>query len=303
MKTGKHIVTALARADSKNKLPEGVKTAHIDYEDESTLVAALQGQQFLIITLSVTALDKELILIRAAAKAGVPHIMTNCYGVDPQNEALAKDMPPTSKAVTEACNEIESLGVSSWTALVCNLWYEYSLISGPEWFGFDFKNKHMTFYDDGKTRINTTTWEQCARAIASLVSLKIFPDVKNDSSPTVSTWANKPLYISSFLLNQKEIFESWKRISGDKDEDWTLEYEPSIERRKRGLAMIENGDMKGFGLAMFPRVFYQNGDGEYGSKYGLANETLGLPQEDLDERTKVAKKVLDSGYSYVTRSY
>jgi uncharacterized protein YbjT (DUF2867 family) len=48
-------VTALTRTGSKNSLPAGVVAAPVDYDDEATLVAALQGQQFLVITLPVTA--------------------------------------------------------------------------------------------------------------------------------------------------------------------------------------------------------------------------------------------------------
>lgn len=50
----------------------------INYDDEAAIVDALKGQQFLIITMAVTApADTELKLIRAAAKAGVPYVMPN----------------------------------------------------------------------------------------------------------------------------------------------------------------------------------------------------------------------------------
>jgi len=41
--------------------------------------------------------------------------------------------------------------------------------------------------------------------------------------------------------------------------------------------------------------------GDYEHKHGSANALLGLPKEDLDERTKVAKEMIDSGYSYFAR--
>ena len=53
--TGKHTVTAISRADSTSKLPEGVKVAKVDYDKPETLVEALKGQDALIITLSVFA--------------------------------------------------------------------------------------------------------------------------------------------------------------------------------------------------------------------------------------------------------
>ncbi|RHZ72408.1 hypothetical protein CDV55_108747 [Aspergillus turcosus] len=298
LQTGQHTVTALTRADSNSTLPAGVRAVTIDYNDESTLVAALQNQQFLIITLSVTApKDTQSKLIQAAAKAGVRYVMPNCYGGDVTNEKLRKESL-AGEPVRQACAEIEAAGVSVWVALVCGFWYEFSLTTGPEWFGFDFKEKKVTFYDDGNTRINVSTWEQCGRAVAAFLKFKELPEDENDQSPTVSGWANRPLFISSFLVSQRDMFESWKRVTGDKDEDWTIEYEPSAERYQRGVERMQKGDRRGFAQALYARVFYPNGGGDYESKRGLDNAVLGLPREDLDERTKHAKEMLENGYSY-----
>ncbi|KAF7114474.1 hypothetical protein CNMCM5793_008778 [Aspergillus hiratsukae] len=298
LQTGQHSVTALTRADSKSTLPAGVHTVTVDYNDESTLVAALQNQQFLIITLSVTApKDTQSKLIQAAAKAGVRYVMPNCYGGDITNEKLRQESL-VGDAVRAACAEIEASGVCVWVALVCGFWYEFSLSTGPEWFGFDFTEKKVTFYDDGKTRINVSTWEQCGRAVAAFLKFRELPEDENDGNPTVSGWANRPLFISSFLVSQRDMFESWKRVTGDKDEDWTIEYEASAERYQRGVERMQNGDRKGFAQALYARVFYPNGGGDYESKRELHNAVLGLPREDLDERTRHAKEMFESGYSY-----
>lgn len=92
MKTGKHIVTALTRSGSTNKLPEGVKPITVDYDDETSLVEAMKGQQILIITLAVTAPPgTQSKLIKAASKAGVSYIMPNAWGSDPLNKQLMED--------------------------------------------------------------------------------------------------------------------------------------------------------------------------------------------------------------------
>lgn len=92
VKTGKHTVTAITRSDSTNKLPEGVSSVNVDYDDEKSLVGAMKGHQALIITLAVTALPgTQSKLIKAAAKAGVPYIMPNAWGTDPLNEGLMQD--------------------------------------------------------------------------------------------------------------------------------------------------------------------------------------------------------------------
>lgn len=92
MKTGKHIVTALTRFGSTNKLPEGVNPITVDYDDEKSLVEAMKGQQILIITLAVTAPPgTQSKLIKAAAEAGVSYIMPNAWGMNPLNEQLMED--------------------------------------------------------------------------------------------------------------------------------------------------------------------------------------------------------------------
>lgn len=302
LKTGKHTITALTRQGSKSAVPDGVKVAPINYDDESTIVSALKGQQYLIITMSVMAPpDTQSKLIKAAAKAGVPHIMPNAFGLDTTNEKLIKENPLNGN-VAATLAEIEAAGVSSWTSMTCNLWYEYSLVMGPTWFGFDFPAKKLTYYDDGTTKINLSTWEQCARAAAALLSLKELPDNAADKSPTVSAWNNKPLVISSFLVSQKDMFESWKRVSGDTDADWTFEHVASKDRYEQGMnGMKDTSDPLAWrmsaALASFVRLFFPNGGGDYESTIGLDNKALGLPEEDLDERTAVAKTMLEDNYA------
>ena len=301
VKTGKHTVTALTRHGSKNEVPSGVEAIPVDYNDESTVVAALKGQQFLVITLAATAPpDVHSKIVQAAAKAGVPHIMPNIFGLDDSNEALIKENP-LSADLKSMLAEIEAAGCS-WTSMICSMWYEFSLAMGPLWFGFDFANKKLTLYDDGTTKINLTTWEQCARAVAALLSLKELPEDANDKSLTVDTWRNQPLVISSFLVSQKDMFESWKRVSGDKDSDWTVEKEPSKERYQKGMEAMKSAQdpmsaRMGAAMASFVRAFFPNGGGDYESTRGLDNAKLGLPKEDLDERTAVAKEMVEQGYA------
>lgn len=291
----------MTREGSKNTLPDGVEPVTVNYDDEASLISALKGQQFLIITLSVLAPpDTQSKLVKAAAAAGVPYVMPNFFGYDIANEALMSESPMSATVIPQLA-EIEKTGVCSYITLVSSLWYPYSLVMGPMLFGFDFPQKKITFYDDGNTKINLTTWEQCGRAVAGLLGLKELPEDETDTSPTISSFRNKPVYVSSFLISQKDMFESWKRITGETDSQWTFEYEDSKERYAKGLAMIQNPEntmliRMGAALASFVRPFFPGGGGDYESTRGLHNDALGLPKEDLDEQTRAAKKLLDDGY-------
>ncbi|PTB39303.1 hypothetical protein M441DRAFT_59359 [Trichoderma asperellum CBS 433.97] len=237
--------------------------------------------------------DAQEKLIAAAAKAGVPWIMPNSYGADFANKKLMKESMTDSTAAGVAA--VEKAGLS-WIFMSCSFWYEYSLSMGQPFYGFDIPNKKVTFYDEGKTRINTSTWRQCGRAAAQLLSLKELPDDENDQSPTVSQWRNKPLYVSSFLVSQRDMLDSINRNLGTKDSDWEIDYEASDARYKRALEMMQAGNFIGFGMAMYSRAFYPNGDCNFEEKYGLANDALGLPKEDFDEATKLAIEMAEAGF-------
>jgi len=292
LKTGKHKITALTRADSKGTPPAGVKTVQVDYDDDGkSLVSALQGQQFLIISLSVMApADLHSKVVKAAVKAGVPHIMPNVYGSDIRNKKLGEEDLYGAGAL-QRCLEIESLG-SSYTAMTCGFWYEWSLALGEQWFGFDIKNRKVTFFDDGKTRVNTSTWIQCGRVLGALLSLP-----EGGAPPALSDWKNEPLYLTSFTVSQRDMLDSIHRVKGTSDKDWEIKYEPTAERYQTGLAEMKNGIRTGFAKAMYTRAFFPNGDGNYGSHKRLANELFGLPKEDFDEATKRAVDMVESGWN------
>jgi hypothetical protein len=146
-------------------------------------------------------------------------------------------------------------------------------------FVFDFPNKSLTFYDDGKSKINTTTCPQRGRALAALVNLKKLPADEND---TLEQFCNKPLYISSFTLNQRELLDSVNNFLGKTDADWNISCQPAAERCKEGFEELGKGNGTGFLKALYARTFYPTGEGVYKTH----NDILGLPKGDLTEATK-----------------
>lgn len=287
LKTGKHTVTALTRPSSKSTVPSGAKTVKLDYENPSTdeeLVTALKGQQFLIITLPAQAPNADQThtrLVRAAVKAGVRYVMPNVFGADYMDEEFGKENLFASMAAKRTA-EVQREGAIS-ISMVCGFWIEWSMALGPLTFGFDFNDKTVTFYDDGMTRIDTSTWAQCGRAAAQLLSLPLHRSGAANGGPCLADWDNKPLYINSFLVSQREMLDSVLRVTGGKESDWTIKHEPSKERYTQAMKDLQTGDQLAFPKAMYARTFYKSGGGDYGSTRGLANQKLGLPKENLDD--------------------
>ncbi|KAK3303051.1 uncharacterized protein B0T15DRAFT_262294 [Chaetomium strumarium] len=295
LKNGRHEITALTRQGSNSKCPEGVKVAPVDYSKEETIVEALRGHDFLIISLSTSAPpDVHPTICSAAGKAGIQWIMPNAYGMDPKNDRLLNDNV-YGKVVREAMSDVKSAG-ANYVILTCGFWYEWSLVAGTDFFGFDVKDKKAVLFDDGTQKISTSTLAQCGRAVAALLDL---PVTKEGGKPALEDWKDNGLYVASFHVSQRDMLDSIHRAMGDSDSDWTIMYEPSEERTNKALDELKKGSFAGFAQAMYTRYFYKNGDGDFETMHGLANEKLGLPKEDLDAITKwTVDKKLKDGFVY-----
>jgi hypothetical protein len=288
LKTGKLTVTALTRPESKSPLPDGIKVTKIDYDDHASLVEVLKGQDALIITMAPGADEQQTKLIRAAAEAKVQYILPNEWAPDTANIAFANEALMGGDKKKETRDLIESLGCS-WIAMSTGFWYEWSLAI-PASYGFNIAKRSVTFFDDGETKITTSTWPQVGRAVANLLSLKIGPENSDDKSPCIETFKNKFVYIGSFTVNQKDMLNSLMRVTQTSIDDWTVTKEPTKERYAAGLKEMREGSRMGFAKAMYTRVFYPDDCGNTEKTKGLANELLSLPKEDIDEATKAAIK-------------
>jgi hypothetical protein len=291
LQTGKHTVTALTRIGSESKLPTGAKRVEVDYDDESSLVAALTGQQFLVIAVGVAARDTlHGKITSAAGKAGVPYVMPNAYGC-PQPTSKPKPDDVYTQITIGRVQDVRDNGVSTPVVLSCGIWYEWSLALGEEWFGFSIKDRKVTFIDDGKRVVTASTWDQCGRALAALLSL---PEA--GASPSLVDFRDdkKGVEICSFRVSQRDMLDSLHRVLGTTDADWEITYEACAKRLQDGAAALQQGDRKGFAKMLYGRLFDKSN--ETSGYVAVANEILGLPKEDLDEATKRAVEMVESGW-------
>jgi hypothetical protein len=297
LKARKFQVHAITREGSKNKIPVGVHVKKVNYDNQSSLVEALKNIDALVITMAVGAPpDQQSKLIDAAASANVPWVIPNEFGCDGLHEQGGEDilLGPENKAFRD---QVEKLGKSSWIGIACGLWYEFSLSGGPEMFGFDFKKQEVTFFDDGTTRVNASTWAQNGRSVAHLLALKVLPEDESDKSVCISHYRNNFVYVSSFTLSQRDMFESILRVKGESANDWTQTSVPVKEVYQQGVDELNSGNRVGFARLLYARTFYPDKYALYEETRGLDNDKLGLPSdEELDEFTKEAIHMAESDY-------
>ena len=235
--------------------------------------------------------DTQQKLISAAKEAGVQWILPSEYGTDHtdrQDVGSETRLGPPALATRQT---IVEAGLN-FVSISCGMWYEYAF-GDPTRFGFDLKKREVTMYGEGSTKITTSTWAQCGRAVAALLFLPVEPEGTQQDQTTLSQFRNKSAYIGSFYVSQKEIFDSVLRSTGTTKADWTVQYEPVEERYQRGNKMLAGGDRWGFSVALYARLFYPDGACDLEAK--LANDALGLPKEDLDSATKEALEMVERG--------
>lgn len=283
--TGRFHITALTRAESKSKPPAGLKVADIDYNKPETIVAALQGQDALVITLGIGATsDIQEKLIDAAGEAGVAWIMPNEWSPDVTDEGVLSDVPAFQELL-RIREYIKKLGKSSYIAQSNGFWYEWSLAIAIA-FGFDFEKREATFFDDGATKICTSTWPQTGRAAAAILSLP----AKSESGASLDKYRDQNVFVNSFTVSQRDMFQSVLRVTGDKESDWKITKVQARERVAEAGKALQAGDHSAYVTIMYTRIFYDDGNGDYEAKGKLANHELGLPKENLDDATRSAIK-------------
>ena len=181
---------------------------------------------------------------------------------------------------------IEEIGKSSFIAMATGFWYEYSMAI-PSNFGFDFNNRTAKFYNEGDTKISTSTWPQIGRAVAALLSLRV-KSGESKHEACLENFRNKVVYVNSFTVSQKDMLASALRVTGSQESDWTISQQPARQVFSEAKAQIQEGKKQAFANFLYSRIFFPDGSGDFEHNEGTINDVLGLPKDDIDEATWLA---------------
>lgn len=276
---GIHTLTVIQREESTATYPSSVTVKKGDLSDSSFLEAALAGQDVLVLQLSRFAMDSQPGLVRAAAAARVPYVLPVEFGSDPSAK-LFNDFPMLREKNT-ARELIAELGVSSWIAVVTNPWLDYGL-QQKAW-GFNVQGRKASLWGGGNTKVNTGSVKRAGEATAAMLALP---------EDELAKYRNKPFFMGSLYVTQREIFESILRVTKTEEKDWEVKTPDMDQVAKESDEAMMKGDMAAFMTKFFMMHFREGMGGDFNSK--VDSGRLELPQEDLD---KVIEEGLKSAAS------
>ncbi|RYP46613.1 hypothetical protein DL768_007235 [Monosporascus sp. mg162] len=268
-----HKVSVLSRPESTATFPSTVTVHKGTYDDEAFITRILQGQEVLILALNYGAVTAQGPLIRAAATAGVAYVVPCEFGSDATHEPLGARLDLFS-AKAPFRRLVEDLGASRWIGVVNNPWFEFCMRVGA--FGLDLKGRAARVFGDGAQKANFTTLRRVGESLAALLAL---PDAE------LAAYGNNWVYFSSFRISQRDLLESAKRVTGTRDEDWTVISEDPEDVIKAAQEEVAKGN-GGAGIRiLFALLFSEGMGGDYSAKV-IDYKKLGLEPEDLDEVMK-----------------
>ena len=151
--------------------------------------------------------------------------------------------------------------------------------------GIHILDRKAQFVDDGNTPVCYSTIPQSGRAVAKVLQLPVI--TPPGGGPSLSDYANNYVYLRSVSVSQNEILASAQRATGTAPEDWTVTYTPVDDYIAQGREMLKAGNHYGVVPILYGSVL-KKGFGNQFFGRELANEKLGLKDEDLDEITKEA---------------
>ncbi|KAG8725579.1 hypothetical protein FRC12_009288 [Ceratobasidium sp. 428] len=212
-------VRILTRESSIDSAPlqdfkkRGASLHAISYEDEASIIKALEGVDTVIATVAGTALvSAQVPLIKAAKKAGVKLYFPSEYGSEFEDDSNPSPVIQAKKTVLKTAKEV-GLPV----AAVSNGGFpEYCFIPP---IGYAFAEKKVTIWGDGNAKNSWTTVRDVAQWVANV--LKTVP---------IEQLQDKHFRIQGDLASSNEIVKLWEKKHNDKLQ---VEYRPVEEVENR----------------------------------------------------------------------
>lgn len=150
-------------------------------------------------------------------------------------------------------------------------------------FQINVKNRTALLLSGGTTKFNTTNLNTVALGISRLFTLPI----ESEEGPSLSSYSNQCLYLSSFRTSQRDILSAFQRATGTTDDDWKITHTDVDAFIAEGAEKLAKGNFSGMVNLLYGITMKDGAGGDYEGVEGLDNAVLGLPKEDLDESARL----------------
>ncbi|KAJ8109556.1 hypothetical protein OPT61_g7374 [Boeremia exigua] len=258
-----YTVTILSRQGSTSTFPPYVRVVKADYSSQSSLTAAMQGQDVVISMVGGAVVGDQTPLIDAAATAGVKRFFPSEFGPDTLNAETLKAIPslPAKVGAVEHLRTKEPQ--MEWTSVITGGWLDWGLKGGI--YPFDFTTRTAAVVDDGEAKFTVTTLPKVAKALVAILE-------------HAELSRNKYVYTSSFNMSQMELLHALEKVDGQK---WTIRHENSVDVIEDGMKLIRAGNYGGTANLVKGLMFGKRGLGESTGEFW--DERLGLELENLEQ--------------------
>ncbi|GAB1311573.1 hypothetical protein MFIFM68171_01783 [Madurella fahalii] len=268
-------VTVLTRTGgSAHSFPASVSVVHVDYNSLDSLVAALLGQDAVVSTIASAALAKQLLLVEAAARAGVKRFIPSDFGsntVHPKTSTLPvyADKVAVQKALR---NKAAQPGGLTYTIVLNGPFLDWGIMVG---FVLGVKDRRAVLYDGGDRIFSTTTLATVGKAVAAVLS-------KPDET------RNRPVYVHDTATTLKALYEKGKKATPG--EKWTEEVVSTDDLLAEGWAELkkEHPDPRNFAMKFISAAIWGEGYGAHFEK--TDNELLGIKELTEEEVQAIVER-------------
>lgn len=285
-----YAVTVLTRgaAGLETKFPKA-RLLEVDYDSESSLVQALQGQEALVSTVAISAIANQERLIDAAITAGVKYYIPAEYTVN-SREPTAQAQPLMGSIVPVQKYLATKDGKISWFVVNCGALMEYTL-DHP--LLLDFDNHAATLWDGGEGAISLSNFSVLAHAVSSVLR-------------QLDRVVDHRIHVHGGTITQNAALEIAKKYSSN---EWTTKevnsqkaYSAAMKTPTSG-AVVESGEFLANMITAYGAAAFGNCDGHFEAAYTkLDNGWLGVDvftkneiEEAIKQRINVGSYALQSG--------
>ncbi|TDZ30591.1 Bifunctional pinoresinol-lariciresinol reductase 2 [Colletotrichum spinosum] len=273
-------VTAIRRSESTTLPPLGMNSIKLNLNDKRALTEALKGQDVVISAApDPIVFENQKPWIDAAIAAGVKRIFPSEFSTNLESP-LAEGLPIVTDKVKTRRYIIEKTaktgGKTTWTSINNGPFFE--MVLGFGGLGPDFRTKTANYHNGGDNLCGASRMTDIAETIAKILK---------DENGLYKEAENKPVYIHSAEVSEKQLTAMAEKVTGQKFEVQEFDVEQQFEEAK---TKWEQGDGS-VTLTFYRQMMYGKGYGGSERFQELSwNEKVGLKTMSEAEIEEVVRE-------------